>query len=222
MLMSKLFIFMPRLRTIGKTHVALWEARQKWGKPHMYVEYQHDQPSKDGYTNVTHNYELARQHFLTTDCDMFLAIEDDIIVPPHAILALADMNVDVAMGVYCLRQLPNHRWNAFVTVSDSEGLSITEDNVHRATKLAKNQEIAEVAGVGLGCTLIQRHVLQNLKFEKRGGASNDWYFSIDCQANGYGQFANFGVMCGHVMTKSTRYIVYPDYMGDNLHRKEQL
>jgi hypothetical protein len=188
----------------------------------MYVEYQHDQPSKDGYNNVTHNYVKARQHFLKTDCDAFLAVEDDIIVPEHAIVALAEMNVDVAMGVYCLRQKPNHRWNTFVTVADDEGLSITQDNVHRATKLAMNQEIAEVAGVGLGCTLIKRHVLENIQFERRGNASNDWYFSIDCQKQGYGQFAHFGVLCGHMMLKGSQYILWPDPLGDDLHRKEQL
>lgn len=218
----KLFIFMPRLRTIGRTHVALWEARQSWGKPHMYVEYQHEQPSKDGYTNVTHNYELARQHFLSTDCDAFVSVEDDIIIPKHGINALAELNVDVAMGVYCLRQKPNYRWNAFVTVDESEGLSWTDHNSPKVCELARNGWVKEVAGVGLGFTMIQRHVLETLKFEKRGGASNDWYFSIDCQKHGFGQFAHFGVLCGHMIQTNTRKILWPDYTAHNMHREESI
>ncbi len=218
----KLFIFMPRLRTIGRTHVALWEARQTWGKPHMYVEYQHEQPSKDGYTNVTHNYEKARQHFLSTDCDAFVSVEDDIIIPKHGINALAELNVDVAMGVYCLRQKPNYRWNAFVTVDESEGLSWTDHNSPKVCELARNGWVKEVAGVGLGFTMIQRHVLETLKFEKRGGASNDWYFSIDCQKHGFGQFAHFGVLCGHMIQTNTRKILWPDYTAHNMHREEAI
>ena len=87
---------MPRWRTIGNTHVALWNARKQWGKPHMYIEYQHDQPSPDGYDNVTHNYEQARQHFLKTDCDAFLAVEDDIIVPEVCPVLGIELNREVS------------------------------------------------------------------------------------------------------------------------------
>ncbi len=218
----KLFMFMPRLRTIGRTHVALWSARQAWGKNHMYVEYQHNQPNKNGYENVTLNYELARQHFLTTDCDAFVSVEDDIIIPEHGISALADLNVDVAMGVYCLRQKPNYRWNAFVTVEEDEGLALTDHNTPEVYQLARNGWVKEVAGVGLGFTMIRRHVLETLKFEKRGNASNDWYFSLDCQKHGFGQFAHFGVLCGHMVQTSTRRILWPDYTAHNLHREETI
>lgn len=218
----KLFIFMPRLRTIGKTHVALWNARKRWGKSHMYVEYQHNQPHADGYDNVTLNYEQARQHFLQTDCDAFLAVEDDIVIPEDAICELADIDTDVAMGVYCLRQKPSHRWNAFVTVQDGEGLSWTEKDAWECMRLVKNKEVKDVAGVGLGITLINRHVLEKIAFERRGNACNDWYFSIDCQKHGYTQTAHFGVLCGHIMVAGTRRILIPDITQPHLHRSELL
>jgi len=219
---SKLFIFMPRLRTLGKTHVALWDARKKWGKPHMYVEYQHQQPHADGYDNVTMNYELARQHFLQTDCDAFVAVEDDVVIPDNALGDLAEIDADVSMGVYCLRQKPSHRWNTFYRVADGEGLSWTEKDAWQCMKWVQNKDVAEVEGVGLGITLIHRHVLEKIKFERRGNACNDWYFSIDCQTHGFTQKAHYGVLCGHIMVTGTRRILWPDITQPHLHRSELL
>ncbi len=216
----KLFLFMPRMRTLGKVHKALWDARQAWGKPHMYVEYQCDQPFEDGYDNVTYLYEKARQQFLKTDCDAFVSIEDDIVIPSHALGALADVKKDVVMGVYCLRQKPNYRWNAFHRVRDDEGMSLTEHNPNTCITLCEQQNIYPVEGVGLGLTMIKRHVLEKLTFERRGAACNDWYFSTDCQNNGIQQYAHFGVLCGHIMIDGTRRVLWPDPRGYNLHREE--
>lgn len=216
----QLFVFMPRMRTIGKVHTALWDARKKWGKPHMYIEYQHNQPFTDGYDNVTMNYELARQHFLKTDCNAFLAIEDDIIVPDNAIGDLTETDSDVAYGVYCLRQKPSHRWNTFYTVEDGEGMSWTEKDAWSCMRWVNQKDVVDVAGVGLGITLIKRNVLENIVFERRGNACNDWYFSIDCQKHGFSQKAHFGVLCGHVMTTGAHRILHPDITQPHLHRSE--
>lgn len=221
-MLMKPFVFMPRMRTIGRVHTALWQARQQFRHPTTYVEYQHCQPYEDGYDNVTFLYEKARQHFLSTDCDTFISVEDDIIIPPNGFNLLADTVADVAMGIYCLRQKPNYRWNAFVSVKEDEGMSITEHDVHEVTTLCRNRDVKQVAGVGLGFTMIKRHVLETIKFERRGNACNDWYFSVDCQTNGFTQVANFDVLCGHFVTQASRFILWPDYLADNLHRKEQL
>lgn len=216
----KLFVFMPRWRTLGKVHTALWKARAAWGRPHMYVEYQNDQPFKEGYDNVTYLYEKARQQFLATDCDAFVSVEDDIIIPEHGFGALADADKDVVMGVYCLRQKPNFRWNTFHRVGDDEGISLTEHNPNTCITLCRHESIYPVDGVGLGFTMIKRHVLEQLTFERRGSACNDWYFSIDCQERKIQQYGHFGVLCGHIMTDGVRRVLWPDPKGHNLHREE--
>jgi hypothetical protein len=213
-------MFMPRMRTIGRVHTALWEARLAWAQPHMYVEYMHEQPYKDGYDNVTHQYKLAREQFLASDCDAFLSIEDDIIIPKDGIIMLARANMDVAFGIYCLRQKPNLRWNAFVTVSEDEGLSITEHSYLETVQYCNNNSIIEMKGVGLGFTMIKRHVLEKIPFRRDGVACNDWFFSLDCQTHGIKQHAHFGVRCGHVHQVSTRKILWPDQHADNFHREE--
>lgn len=216
----KLFMFMPRMRTIGRVHTALWEARLAWAQPHIYVEYMHEQPYKDGYDNVTHQYQLARKQFLASDCDTFLSIEDDIIIPKDGIIMLARANMDVAFGIYCLRQKPNLRWNAFVTVTEDEGLSITEHSYLETVQYCNKNSIIEMKGVGLGFTMIKRHVLEKIPFRRDGVACNDWFFSLDCQAHGIKQHAHFGVRCGHVHQVSTRKILWPDQHADNFHREE--
>lgn len=218
----KLFIFMPRMRTIGRVHTALWQSRIAWGQPHMYVEYMHEQPYKDGYENVTHQYKLAREQFLNSDCDAFLSIEDDIIIPQHGIQMLVNADKDVCFGIYCLRQKPNFRWNSFVTVNADEGLSITEHSFLETVQYCNNSSIVEMQGVGLGFTLIKRHVLEKIPFRRDGVPCNDWYFSVDCQEQKIKQYAHFGVLCGHVHQVASRKIMWPDQHADNFHREEQI
>jgi len=70
----------------------------------------------------------------------------------------------------------------------------------------------EVSGVGFGCTLIYRRVLE--KLEMRGGdhPAPDNYFATDCLRAGFKQVCRFDVQCGHI---NNDVILWP-LGGDNL------
>ena len=64
---------------------------------------------------------------------------------------------------------------------------------------ALSQKVAPVDGVGSGCTLIMRDVLERIPF--RAGVEDrdapDLPFAKDCVKAGIKQMAHFGVLCGH-------------------------
>jgi hypothetical protein len=80
----------------------------------------------------------------------------------------------------------------------------------QAQQAYAQKQIIEIAGVGLGCTAIQRHVLETIPFTRRGQACNDWYFAVDCQYHDFVQRCDMGLVCGHMTTDPSPRILWPD------------
>jgi hypothetical protein len=76
-----------------------------------------------------------------------------------------------------------------------------------------------VDGVGFGCTLIRRDVLEAVSFRlpddvARGGACTDWMFAGDLAARGVHQVCHFGVVCGHIAMEPSARVIWPELAAD--------
>jgi hypothetical protein len=81
----------------------------------------------------------------------------------------------------------------------------------------------EVAGVGMGCTLISRDVLEKLAFrvdETHPSVHNDWVFAYDCQQKGITQKCDTSVVCGHISMKPSPRVIWPDPNEPRLYRND--
>ena len=59
--------------------------------------------------------------------------------------------------------------------------------------------VIDTTGVGLGCTLIRREVLEAIPFRVVDKwIANDWYFALDVAEKGFTQAHDCGVVCGHI------------------------
>jgi hypothetical protein len=172
----------------------------------------------DGYARVTRKYQEARRQFLSGDYDAMLTIEADMLVPPHALTSLLATGADVAYGLYCWRHaVLGYAWSAYSVVggdSGMDGRSLSDDPDQAQRLWGK---VVRTQGVGLGCTLIRRHVLEAIDFERRGRASNDWFFAIDVRAAGFSQVSDLSVVCGHIQGDQ---VVWPDPAAPGLARFE--
>jgi hypothetical protein len=161
-----------------------WEWRQYRHNPY---------PVPDG-RNVLAQYLAIRDDFLAGDWDALLTIEHDMVPPPHAIDALVETGAPVAYGVYLLRH-GSHVLNTWEYVGTRNlGESLTLARYGRVTGVRR------VSGVGNGCTLIHRAVIERFPFHDGGyaGQSPDMPLSIDCVRADVLQVAHFDVLCGHV------------------------
>ena len=204
----------PKLyaRTIQSVMNVIWDAQIE------YVFNREDNPVEMPYANICKKYNQARAMCLAGDYDALWTVEADMIVPPLTLERLTRINADVAYGLYVSRH-GNHRWLAFCSVGEQIGVSLSDDRINARAAWGN---VVETQGVGLGCTLIWRHVLEKIEFRRPddSAVANDWYFALDCMQHGFVQKHDFGVVCGHIISPPSPKILWPDPDADRLYRIE--
>ena len=166
----------------------------------------HQPEADDAYDRVTTKYSRARTQFLAGPYDALLTVEDDVIIPPHALKRLLETRADVAYGLYVSRR--DYKWLAYYQVGEQGGYSLSDDP--RRFRDVWGRRIV-VEGVGLGCTFIRRRVLEQIAFRRDGSASCDWYLAVDCKRLGFVQICDTTVICGHIThQKAGKVVIWPD------------
>jgi hypothetical protein len=154
-----------------------------------------DHPIVQKYENCHRNRNDARARALKTEAEFFLFLDDDIVLPPGALLTLLRQNKEVVGGYYpilgtnkfvCGRWVADHTFCNFLCVQP--GLVKTDT-------------------IGLGCALISRRVLEQVPFESgtnlfcRDGRTGEQMIVGECGLFG-NRVADLGIpmyMCGEVL-----------------------
>jgi len=165
--------------------------------------------------SINRKYNEARDVFLAGKWDYFMCAEADMILPTNALEKLRRLDADIAYGLYVWRKA-KHEWSAYRDLTVTSGVSIS-----KTPDLAREcwGKVIEVAGVGQGCTLIKRHVIEAQPFRWRQGMITDWLMSIDAQYNNFTQLCDLSVVCGHI---NGQMVLYPDPTTDGLFRIDTL
>ncbi len=213
----KILLFVPYTRDYA-AHRASIEALGMAGHS-VTVHYQRegDDPTAHRWVNVTAKYRLAREMSLNGGYDALFCVEDDIVVPPDALLKLIAADADIAYGLVTWRREP-HCWSAAYVTGPGESDHITFDMDMNKARAAWGRVI-DVIGCGLFCTLIRRNVLEALDFRLPSTARCcDFYHAWDAYAAGFTQRCDTTVLCGHIMEDGR--VVYADV--DTRYRYEEM
>ena len=225
----RVMVATPRYRYHGRSIVSVHQAIRHAVVPVEYLELANDQPFGDpqpgqnGNRNILYLYQMIRERFLASACTHLLTVEDDMVIPQDVIPELLRVDAPVVYATYTWRRGPPHAWNCYRHVSDDNGVSWMDDAPEQCAAWAREGRVIDVVGVGLGCTLIERQVLEAIEFRlPRGGrAANDWYFAIDCQQHGFAQKAHLGLRCGHIRDDPSVRIIWPDETADTNNGKHR-
>lgn len=174
------------------------------------------------YDDINDKYNRARATVLQGDYDALLTVEADMLIPSDALQRLAAVDADVAYGLYCSRhnrsgRPDGYKWLAFQYASEAASISWSAHPRHAIRRKVWGK-VAETHGLGFGCTLIHRHVLAAFPFRTHAthAVSNDWMFSLDCQAHGFKQAHDFGLVCGHILSDGVN-AIWPDIDAEHLY-----
>jgi hypothetical protein len=161
--------------------------------------------------NVLAQYQAGRAMCLEGGYDALLTVEHDMVIPDDALQKLWDANKPVTYAIYVMRHGPP-RLSAWVNsgfVQVSKAIDRHPDELARALEA----QVYPVSGVGFGCTLIRREILERFEFHKNNDETEpcpDVPFAKDLIAAGVQQYAHFGVACGHVL--ATGDVLWPAWV----------
>jgi hypothetical protein len=171
------------------------------------------------YDNILEKYQRAKKMALAGGYDALFTVEADMILPSDTLLRLAQVDADVAYGLYASRHR-RHQWLAATQMSEGRGVWLSDDV---QTAQAAWGKVIETQGVGMGCTLIRRHVLETVPFRRaKGSFANDWYFSLDLKAKGFVQKHDLGVICGHIAKWPSQRIIWPSPKAPGMYREQSI
>lgn len=158
-----------------------------------------DDPALDPWDNLTNKHNQMRERALALGYDALLTVEADMVVPPDALQRLAAVEADVVYGTYCSRHKDSVL--TFPTIHGYTGRSISADPEQWRAKFGT---VIPSEGVGFGCTLIRRRVLEAIEFRRDKSTSmrrkfaDDWTWVIDVKEAGFRSATHLGVLCGHI------------------------
>lgn len=199
---------------------------QQWDGPLDFL-FLSGESTDDVYQAVTDKYNRARAQALAGGYDALFCVEADMLIPNDALAKLANVGSDVAYGLYCWRHgKALGMWSAYPVVSPTKGFSLS--HIKDEARACWGQ-LAIVNGVGLGCTLIRRRVLEACAFRHAYGSETrnipvhcDWCLAEDCQEHGFTQVMDLSVVCGHILPTEPKAAVWPDPTKEDLYRIDLL
>lgn len=182
--MDLVMVFCPTWRLEPETLWAIFAMEFDCRRDYLFT---HDNLSGMGMENVNWNYRKARRMFLEGEYTHLMTVESDVIPPPDAWKKLRALDVDVALGTYRFKELGSG---------------------YRLLNHTAEAEPGPVRGVGLGCAVIVRQVLEQIEFQDHRIQPCDIPFAGDVLAAGFEIWGHPGVACGHVEEEGT--VVWPE------------
>lgn len=171
-------------------------------------------PVNDAHVAIAAKYKEAQAQFRRGDWDAMVIIEDDMIIPPDTfprlISLVTEHDAEIGYGLYVWRH-GRHRWNAYLELNAIGGISYSRD-IDRCRR--DWGRVVDVAGVGMGCTIIGKEAMHDLEFRRGGLADADWYMALDAQHAGIVQKCDLGLVCGHMDMEPSPRILWPDPAQD--------
>ena len=197
--MTKLLIFTPTIADTMRPETEASIKAQQTDIDWVWEVGYHNPFPGEKMKNVVAQYQRARQLMLDGGYDAMLTVEHDMIIPADAVeLMMAHsrtQNAGVVYAPYMLRHGTKVLSTWQKTDGRNPGMTLSMYPKELATYKARGW--GEIAGVGWGCTLIQRSVLQQVQVHDEDGSAGDIPFATDCLRLGIKQIGAFDVPCQH-------------------------
>lgn len=196
--MGGLLVFTPTYKGLMRPEmVASIQAQQFDGCLEWEVSDTNRYPGRD-MRNLGHHYQAAREHTLNGGYDAVCFVEHDMVVPDGGLQTLFNTDAPVVYAAYLFR---HSRVLNFLKLDGRQNVGMSLSLYPQDLIAARRQVVCEVSGVGFGCTLIRREVLQQIPIwmpTEIEGPAPDIPFALACLRAGIRQVGRFDVCCGHV------------------------
>lgn len=140
---------------------------------------------------------ILRQKVLDEGYDYLFSLEQDVLPPGDVLDRMVKHKKKIVSGVYFAHNtMPDGSTPLIPLVYkliDKKTLTMVPIDEQ---EFASN-EIIEVASAGLGCVLIHKDILKEVKFRYENKVFDDRFFFIDCYRKGFKVFCDTSIKCKH-------------------------
>jgi hypothetical protein len=204
-----LLVFTPTIGDQMRPETVVSIKAQKTSVDYVWEVGYHN-PFPEKLRNVVAQYQRAWGIALDGGYDALLTVEDDMVLPIDAIEKLYKTEAPVVYGVYMLRH--GTKTLSAWRYENSRNMGMSLSLYPNEAKEAFERGWARVCGVGWGCTLIRREVLERVNIRSTGGGdAGDIAFATDCVQANILQIARFDVPCLHIEPNGN--VLDPKYQG---------
>ena len=166
-----------------------------------------------GYDVATARNKIA-QRAIELKADYVFMVDNDVIVPPDALIKLLENPKEVCLGYYKHRNKNGKQDTVTCVCKMGEQNFFNQYSEKELSDLRKNgQYKLQIHGGGMGCALIKTDVFNRIKFpyfdwvnyENQKLLSEDLYFCVQCGKANIPIYCDTRVRCGHMM----RHVEWP-------------
>ena len=143
--------------------------------------------------SITAKANRGRDILLSGGYDAMLLVEADNILPPDTLKKLTKVDADICYGLYCQRPNRRHRWMMRI----GEDIHVKE-YPEKFMRQCWNKVVPS-DGLGFGCTLIHRRVLEAIQFNCKAELGPDYHMAKAARAAGFKQATDCSVHVGHII-----------------------
>ncbi len=144
---------------------------------------------------------LLRQKTLDEGYDYFFSLEQDVLPPPNILQGLLKHNKEIITAIYFAdnvipgKILPELIPLVYV-LENPETLAMRALN---SKELWDKQGLMEIVSAGLGCVLIHKNILKQIKFRYDKNTFDDRWFFIDLYNKKIKSYADTSLKCKHLI-----------------------
>ncbi|MAG45301.1 MAG: hypothetical protein CMH63_00830 [Nanoarchaeota archaeon] len=144
---------------------------------------------------------ILRQKTLEKGYDYFFSLEQDVLPPPNILQDLLKHNKQLITAIYFADNvIPGQTLPQLIplvyVLEDPKTLSMRPLN---NIELWDKQGLMEVVSAGLGCVLIHKDILKQVKFRYEKNTFDDRWFFIDIYHKKIPVFADTSLKCKHLI-----------------------
>ncbi|HLD89307.1 MAG TPA: hypothetical protein VI894_03805 [Candidatus Nanoarchaeia archaeon] len=176
---------------------------------------------------IVHSRNLLREKVLNEGYDYLFSLEQDVVAPKDVLQRLLAHNKKIITGLYFKYEIINDK----MQMSPLIYKALTADSIRELTEGEHGEEVIEemkrngifdsqlripftfeqveeprlmkIDFCGLGCILIHRDVLENIRFRADIRSFDDMFFCEDARTAGYEIWADTSVKCRHFLSEQS-------------------
>ena len=146
-------------------------------------------------------WNILRKLVLDHNYDYLFSLEQDVIPEKNALTKLISHNKEVVSGIYFVHNLIDGKRGlipqAFIELENKTN-NLPDMRWLKEEEFDSNKLI-KIVSCGMGCVLIHRNVLEQIRFRSENNVFDDRFFGIDLYKKNIPIYCDTSVKCKHLI-----------------------